>query len=70
MLIGMEELELRLPSPLVEVRDRGFDAREVRLFLKRDDLIHPQHEAVLPGPYDVSLEERPDGGRRAAAAVG
>jgi len=39
------ELSLRLPSPLVEVRDERLAARGVRLLLKRDDLIHPG----LPG---------------------
>ncbi|MGW4840654.1 1-aminocyclopropane-1-carboxylate deaminase/D-cysteine desulfhydrase [Streptomyces globisporus] len=38
-------LRPRLPSPLREVRDEGFARRGVRLFLKRDDLIHPD----LPG---------------------
>ncbi|MFD8939727.1 1-aminocyclopropane-1-carboxylate deaminase/D-cysteine desulfhydrase [Streptomyces sp. NPDC059578] len=32
----------RLPSPLLDVRDDRFDARGVRLALKRDDLIHPE----------------------------
>jgi 1-aminocyclopropane-1-carboxylate deaminase len=41
----MEELELTLPSPVMEVRDPGLVAQGVRLFLKRDDLIHSQ----LPG---------------------
>ena len=41
----MRELELRVPSPLAEVRDPELDARGVRLVLKRDDLIHPE----LPG---------------------
>ncbi|MFI7009223.1 1-aminocyclopropane-1-carboxylate deaminase/D-cysteine desulfhydrase [Streptomyces sp. NPDC050145] len=31
----------RLPSPLTEVDDERFARRGVRLFLKRDDLIHP-----------------------------
>ncbi|MFJ9919509.1 1-aminocyclopropane-1-carboxylate deaminase/D-cysteine desulfhydrase [Streptomyces rubiginosohelvolus] len=34
-----------LPSPLQEVHDEGFARSGVRLFLKRDDLIHPD----LPG---------------------
>ncbi|MFB8052723.1 1-aminocyclopropane-1-carboxylate deaminase/D-cysteine desulfhydrase [Streptomyces rubiginosohelvolus] len=38
-------LRPRLPSPLQEVHDEGFARRGVRLFLKRDDLIHPD----LPG---------------------
>lgn len=38
-------LRPRIPSPLGEVRDGPFARRGVRLFLKRDDLIHPD----LPG---------------------
>ncbi len=33
---------LRLPSPLVEVDDERFARHGVRLYLKRDDLIHPE----------------------------
>lgn len=36
---------LQLPSPLVEIRDARVESRGVRLYLKRDDLIH----AELPG---------------------
>jgi 1-aminocyclopropane-1-carboxylate deaminase len=36
---------LRLPSPLSELRDRRLSEAGVRLWLKRDDLIHPE----LPG---------------------
>ncbi|MDI2130407.1 1-aminocyclopropane-1-carboxylate deaminase/D-cysteine desulfhydrase [Yinghuangia seranimata] len=35
----------RVPSPLTELRDDRFAARGLRLWLKRDDLIHPE----LPG---------------------
>lgn len=38
-------LGLRLPSPLEEVRDDDLAGAGVRLWLKRDDLIHPE----LPG---------------------
>jgi 1-aminocyclopropane-1-carboxylate deaminase len=41
-MVIVERLNLRLPSPLVEVRDELLDARGVRLYLKRDDLIHPE----------------------------
>lgn len=34
-------LDLRLPSPLIELHDELLEIRGVRLFLKRDDLIHP-----------------------------
>jgi 1-aminocyclopropane-1-carboxylate deaminase len=37
----VDSLNLRIPSPLVEVHDELLQAREVRLYLKRDDLIHP-----------------------------
>jgi len=38
-------ISLQLPSPLVEVHDARVESRGVRLYLKRDDLIH----AELPG---------------------
>lgn len=41
----MGELVLGLPSPLVELVDERLAHHGVRLFLKRDDLIHPE----LPG---------------------
>ncbi|MFD3518104.1 1-aminocyclopropane-1-carboxylate deaminase/D-cysteine desulfhydrase [Streptomyces sp. NPDC058657] len=40
-----DELRPLLPSPLTEVADERFGRHGVRLFLKRDDLIHPD----LPG---------------------
>jgi 1-aminocyclopropane-1-carboxylate deaminase len=43
ILNGM--ISLQLPSPLVEIRDARVESRGVRLYLKRDDLIH----AELPG---------------------
>ena len=38
----MPDPVLRLPSPLVELDDERFRRSGVRLYLKRDDLIHPQ----------------------------
>ncbi|MGW6936106.1 1-aminocyclopropane-1-carboxylate deaminase/D-cysteine desulfhydrase [Lentzea sp. NPDC054927] len=38
----MDSPSLRLPSPVEEVHDERVSRRGVRLFLKRDDLIHPQ----------------------------
>ena len=38
----MPDLQLRLPSPLVQLDDERFTRRGVRLYLKRDDLIHPE----------------------------
>jgi 1-aminocyclopropane-1-carboxylate deaminase len=38
-------ISLQLPSPLVEIRDTRVESRGLRLYLKRDDLIH----AELPG---------------------
>lgn len=43
ILDGM--ISLQLPSPLVEVHDARVESRGVRLYLKRDDLIHVE----LPG---------------------
>ncbi|WP_236793293.1 1-aminocyclopropane-1-carboxylate deaminase/D-cysteine desulfhydrase [Amycolatopsis sp. GM8] len=40
-----EALAIVLPSPLCEVRDDRLQAHGVRLYLKRDDLIHPE----IPG---------------------
>jgi 1-aminocyclopropane-1-carboxylate deaminase len=40
-LTPFHELVLRLPSPTEELLDDQAQARGVRLFLKRDDLIHP-----------------------------
>lgn len=39
------ELDLRLPSPVEELTDERLTARGVRLYVKRDDLIHPE----IPG---------------------
>lgn len=39
---GLRLLEIRLPSPVSEVRDGRLDAAGVRLLLKRDDLMHPE----------------------------
>jgi 1-aminocyclopropane-1-carboxylate deaminase len=36
------DLQLNLPSPLAELNDERFARHGVRLYLKRDDLIHPQ----------------------------
>src|SRR6266516_6023879 len=35
-------LELRIPSPVEEVEDDLFARQRIRLYLKRDDLIHPE----------------------------
>lgn len=44
-ILRRAEVELRLPSPLVEVRDERLAEAEIRLLVKRDDLIHPE----MPG---------------------
>ncbi|WP_420802431.1 1-aminocyclopropane-1-carboxylate deaminase/D-cysteine desulfhydrase [Streptomyces taklimakanensis] len=41
-LDALDALSARLPSPLTEVADERFARRDVRLLLKRDDLIHPE----------------------------
>ncbi|HEX3781962.1 MAG TPA: pyridoxal-phosphate dependent enzyme [Pseudonocardiaceae bacterium] len=35
------QFTVRLPSPLMDLRDERLDRTAVRLYLKRDDLIHP-----------------------------
>lgn len=44
-ILGSMMDALRLPSPLVEIRDELVESRGMRLHLKRDELIHPE----LPG---------------------
>jgi 1-aminocyclopropane-1-carboxylate deaminase len=39
---GTPALHVRLPSPLVELHDERLEPYGVRLYLKRDDLIHPE----------------------------
>lgn len=43
--MDFQQLNLRLPSPIVELNDERLAASQVRLWLKRDDLIHPD----IPG---------------------
>ena len=33
---------LTLPSPLQKLEDEVFNKREIQIFVKRDDLIHPE----------------------------
>ena len=42
IVAGMDGVELRIPSPMVELRDARLARHGVRLYLKRDDLIHPE----------------------------
>jgi 1-aminocyclopropane-1-carboxylate deaminase len=44
-VVGRGEVVLRLPSPVVELRDERLDRAGVRVLVKRDDLIHPE----MPG---------------------
>lgn len=41
-MLGVDGLRLRLPSEVVEVHDHRLRQRNVRLLLKREDLIHPE----------------------------
>lgn len=41
-MLGVNGLRLRLPSEAVEVHDHRLQQRNVRLLLKREDLIHPE----------------------------
>lgn len=40
-MTSWDEVGVSVPSPLVELRDERAERQGVRLFLKRDDLIHP-----------------------------
>lgn len=40
--VPVRELDLLLPSPVEELLDERLDGRGIRLYLKRDDLIHPE----------------------------
>lgn len=51
-LATRSELPLVLPSPIEELRNELLDSRNIRLYLKRDDLIHPE----LPGNKWRKLE--------------
>jgi 1-aminocyclopropane-1-carboxylate deaminase len=53
----VDSLNLHIPSPLVEVHDKLFQAREVRLYLKRDDLIHPNLNGNKWRKLKYNLEE-------------
>jgi 1-aminocyclopropane-1-carboxylate deaminase len=63
-------LELRLPSPVIEIQDDRLVARGVRLLLKRDDLIHPD----LPGnkwrKLRYNLAAAQDAGQRTLLTFG
>jgi 1-aminocyclopropane-1-carboxylate deaminase len=41
-MLGVDGLRLRLPSEVVEVHDHRLRQKNVRLLLKREDLIHPE----------------------------
>jgi hypothetical protein len=45
VIAPVRPFELRLPSPLEEMRDKHLARTGVRLYLKRDDLINPD----IPG---------------------
>ncbi|WP_237710576.1 1-aminocyclopropane-1-carboxylate deaminase/D-cysteine desulfhydrase [Saccharopolyspora spinosa] len=44
-MAGINDFAVRVPSPLVELRDETLDRCGIRLYIKRDDLIHPD----IPG---------------------
>lgn len=45
VMAGINDFSVRVPSPLVELRDETFERHGVHLYLKRDDLVHPD----IPG---------------------
>jgi 1-aminocyclopropane-1-carboxylate deaminase len=68
--VSRQEPQLFLPSPLQELDDDRLDRHGVRLFLKRDDLIHPE----LPGnkwrKLKYNLAEAANSGRRTLLTFG
>jgi 1-aminocyclopropane-1-carboxylate deaminase len=67
---GLLSIELRVPSPLVELSDERLAASGVRVLLKRDDLIHPE----LPGnkwrKLKYNLEAAKAGGHKRLLTFG
>ena len=61
-------LRLRLPSPVEEVDDVRLRNRGVRLFLERDDLIHPEMPGNKWRKLKYNLEAARAAHRRAQAA--
>jgi 1-aminocyclopropane-1-carboxylate deaminase len=63
-------LDLLLPSPVQELHDELFASHQVRVFLKRDDLIHPE----LPGnkwrKLKYNLAAAADSGHRTLLTFG
>jgi 1-aminocyclopropane-1-carboxylate deaminase len=37
---GIDDFAVQVPPPLVELRDKALERHGIRLFIKRDDLIH------------------------------
>ena len=63
-------LELRLPSPLEELRDDRLATAGVRLFLKRDDLISPDIPGNKWRKLKYNLETASEQGHRAFLTFG
>ena len=54
-----------LPSPLQETRDERFTSHDVRLLLKRDDLLHP---TLIGNKYRKLTPKRPGASPRSASS--
>ena len=71
---------LNQPSPLQLIEDELFTKRRIRLFVKRDDLIHPQISGTAVCKYmrykkniqnyDGDGEQRAEGGSPPLAVAG
>jgi len=64
------KLDVRVPSPCDELRDDRVTRRNVRLFLKRDDLIHPEISGNKWRKLDHNLAAAADGGHQAILTFG
>jgi 1-aminocyclopropane-1-carboxylate deaminase len=62
---GLGGIELRVPSPLVELEDDRLGSRGLRLYLKRDDLIHPE----IPGNKWRKLKYNLEAARKQGATT-
>jgi 1-aminocyclopropane-1-carboxylate deaminase len=68
--IPARPLDLRLPSPLEELRDDRLTVAGVRLFLKRDDLISPDIPGNKWRKLKYNLESAREQGHRALLTFG
>jgi 1-aminocyclopropane-1-carboxylate deaminase len=67
---GLDDLPHRLPSPLREVRDERLARHGVRVWLKRDDLIHPEIVGNKFRKLRLNLRDAAERGHRTLLTFG